>query len=154
MDLKSCQHKCLETVTENELILVKTRFKHKSYPQKVEWIIEKMGESSSSNEVNVSFSFFAIAGGRNACRKCFCGFYGIHKNMYMYYKCRQLYILGAASTGYGRRKVKGDVYEIAYTWFAEYARCYGDQMPDENEILLPFSSSKTSIFEHFEAEQI
>ena len=144
---KECLDKCLETLGLSEVKAARLKYWTKSPKERTEWMMDKIEESAKIN----GKKFFSIFDGKSACMKCFCLLYNISKTVY--YKNQNKMQSGRTSSGIKKQRRRSEPQIEAHSWLNHYSTCFGDKMPDRDEIFLPYKFRKRAVYEKYSYEK-
>ena len=142
-----CSKNCLRTVSAKEVKALRHRYWTIPGFQRSQWLIHTL----SNADVKGRFQYLSIDNGKKVCTAAFLKIYHINKNRLT--KCSQLQKSGAKCTkGKQPRPMSGDSME-AVAWLEEYASYYGDRMPHNTAILLPYKTQKQFLYSSYKRER-
>ena len=142
LDFK-CSCECLKSLDFSKIITNRYKFWSKPYVQRQNFLIDKMKAGENGFIIHDSLSM---------CKKAFCIMFGINKNTMT--KCRRLLkdkkesCVGRNLYGHSEKVI------MALDWLEQYATHHGDRMPDSQNILLPYRTTKVHVFESYRKSRI
>lgn len=143
-----CSQFCLEHVTENMMKSMRYRFWTKSFDQRVEWFIDKVKECNHGS----GMTRFTIDSGHRVCPSCFKLLLKINKNFY--YKYFKKALEGDSAASYRNARGFGMAREGAIVWLQNYEYFHADRMPDNGDMMLPFKTRKSDLYNVYVEEKI
>ena len=143
----TCSQNCLRTVTAKEVKVLRHKYWTKPGFQRNQWLIHTV----SNTEVKGRFRCLQTDNGKKVVTSAFLKIYHINKNKLT--KCSQLQEEGAISSkGKQPRQMGSDATE-ALAWLEDYASFYGDRMPHNKAVLLPYKTQKQLLYSTYKRER-
>ena len=140
----NCRQFCLRHVTTTMMKNMRYRFWTKSFENRVEWFIDKVKERKHQR--------FIIDEGHKVCASCFRLLLKINRNFY--YKYLNKALEGKSTASYRNTRGIGMAREGAIAWLQTYQYFHADRMPDNGDMMLPFKTRKSDLYETYVAEKI
>ena len=113
---------------------------------RAQWLIQtiKLGKKSG-RQVHLQTD-----DGINVCSSAFLQLYKLNKN-YMV-TCTKLVKQNAVAQGARKPKISSQAAIKCTAWFQNYATCSADRMPDSDTVLLPYKTTKLTVYETYKKE--
>ena len=141
---KCCKNNCKISFSETTLARNRHNFWSLSREYQDSWIYDKI------NDKEIKDDKIMLKIEKYICPKAFMQTLSLNKNRY--YKLLQKSKQGLDAT-LSRQRKKSKLYVEALHWLEEFARFYGDRMPDSGNVMLPYKSRKIDIYKKYKDNQ-
>ena len=141
-----CQQNCLGQFSARDIFNLRERYWSKSRQAQAQFLVH----SASMKVRNGRFTYIRLDTGKEVCQRAFCSLLRVNKNALTSAR-KQSKRDAKAGTTKSEKTISKKVIQTM-NWFEDFAKVYGDRMPNTKDILLPYKTRKVCVFEKYKSD--
>ncbi|XP_053381348.1 uncharacterized protein LOC128549110 [Mercenaria mercenaria] len=141
-----CGKQCIKKVTFKSVRELRQSFWTNSRTVRMQLLKYYISHSTTSGK----FKYIPISSNLQVCSKAFLIIYRVNKNTFS--RAIDMDRRDVASLPGKKPRDSSEKTLILINWLEDYGTYHGDRMPDSGDVLLPYRTKKTSLFEKYKLE--
>ena len=143
-----CGRNCISTLTLKKVATMRCTYWSMTRQSRSQWLIHSLQNADISGRYTIHF----VEKGQHLCGVAFRHVYKITKNFYGH--CKKLNDRNSVSTVDRSPRSLSVMSLSALNWLESYSSFYGDRMPHNKDILLPYKTLRENVYKQYKLDSM